>query len=145
MRLEVWRTVLPAICFVAITTRAQYPDLSGKWQLSIMHYGQTEYTQLTLKADGAGWTGEVFGDAFTVTLNGSEIEVRCREKDQKGKDCGVLKGRLTGGVMNASGKLYGEESTCMPGVRLHPNAARPDMSSCRGCTTISSRARASRP
>jgi len=122
MRVEVWRTVLPAICFVAIATRAQYPDLSGKWQLSIMHYGQTEYTQLTLKADGAGWTGEVFGDAFTVTLNGSEIEVRCREKDQKGKDCGVLKGRLSEGVMNASGKLFGEESTCM--ARRPPAPAR---------------------
>ncbi len=113
MRVEVWRAILPVICLVAMTARAQNPDLGGKWQVSIMHHGQTEYAQLKLKADGGRWTGEMFGDAFTVTLNGSAIEVRCQEKDPKGKDCGVLTGRLGEGVMSASGKLYDEESTWM--------------------------------
>ena len=113
MRVEVWRAILPVICLAAMTGRAQNPDLGGKWQVSIMHHGQTEYAQLTLKADGARWTGEMFGDAFTVTLNGSAIEVRCQEKDPKGKDCGVLTGRLSESVMSASGKLYDEESTWM--------------------------------
>jgi acetamidase/formamidase len=111
MRLEVWKTVVPVICFFAAVAGAQDADLSGKWQVSITHYGQNDYARLTLKADGARWTGEMFGDAFTVTRDGSAIEVRCQEKDQKGKDCGVLKGRLSEGVMSASGKLYDEEST----------------------------------
>jgi hypothetical protein len=70
-----------------------------------------DYGRVTLKADGARWTGEMFGDAFTVTLDGSAIEVRCQERDQKGKHCGVLKGRLSEGVMSASGNLYDQEST----------------------------------
>ncbi len=111
MRLEVRRSVLPVICFFAMTARAENPDLSGKWQVSIMHYGQTEYARLTLKADDTRWTGEMFGDAFTMTLTGSAIEMRCQEKDLKGKDCGALKGRLSEGVMSLSGKLYDEEST----------------------------------
>ncbi len=85
MRIEGWKAILPVICLVAMTTRAQNPDLGGKWQVSIMHHGQTEYAQLTLKADGARWTGEMFGDAFTVTVNGSAIEVRCQEKDPREK------------------------------------------------------------
>jgi hypothetical protein len=40
MKLEVWRTVLLVICFFAVAARAQNPDLSGKWQVSIMHRGQ---------------------------------------------------------------------------------------------------------
>ena len=111
MRPEVWRTVLLVICFFAAVARAQNPDLTGRWQVSITHYGQNDYGRVTLKADGARWTGEMFGDAFTVTLDGSTIEVRCQEKDQKGKDCGVLKGRLSEGVMSASGNLYDQEST----------------------------------
>ncbi len=111
MRLDLRKTCLLVIYFFTITARAQRVDLSGKWQVSILHHGQKEYAHLTLKADGPRWAGEVFGDAFTVTLNGSAIEVHCQEKDQKGKDCGVFKGRLSEGVMSASGKLYDEEST----------------------------------
>src|SRR6516225_6320460 len=111
MRPEVWRTVLLVICFFAAVARAQNPDLTGRWQVSITHYGQNDYGRVTLKADGARWTGEMFGDAFTVTLDGSAIEVRCQERDQKGKHCGVLKGRLSEGVMSASGNLYDQEST----------------------------------
>ena len=111
MRPEVWRTVLFVICFFAAVARAQNPDLTGRWQVSITHYGQNDYGRVTLKADGARWTGEMFGDAFTVTLDGSAIEVRCQERDQKGKHCGVLKGRLSEGVMSAAGNLYDQEST----------------------------------
>ena len=111
MRLGVWKTILLVTCFFALAASAQNPDLSGKWQVSIVHHGQNEYGRLTLKADGSRWTGEMFGGTFTVTLDDSAIEVRCQEKDQKGKDCGVLKGRLSEGAMSASGLLYDEEST----------------------------------
>jgi acetamidase/formamidase len=111
MRLEVTRAILPVIFLAAVMARAQTPDLSGKWQVTITHHGRTEYGQLTLKPDGGHWTGEMFGDAFPVTLRGSEIEVRCQGKDPGGKDCGVLTGRMSAGVMTASGKLYDEEST----------------------------------
>jgi len=40
MRPEVWRTVLLVICFFAAVARAQNPDLTGRWQVSTMHYGQ---------------------------------------------------------------------------------------------------------
>ena len=103
------RAILPVICLVAATAPAQNADLSGKWQVSIMHHGQPEYAQLTLKADAAHWAGEMFGHTFTVTLKGSEIEVRCQGKE--GKDCGVFTGRLSEGVMSASGKLFDEEAT----------------------------------
>lgn len=111
MQAEVKRAILPIIFFVAMTARAQDADLSGRWQVSIVHHGRIEYGRLTLKADGGRWAGEIFGDTFPVTLHGSEIEVRCREKAPGGKDCGVLTGRLTEGMMSASGKLYDEEST----------------------------------
>lgn len=81
MRVEVRRAILPVICFAAVIARAQNLDLSGKWQVSILHHGRTEYGQLTLKPDGERWTGEMFGNAFLVTLHGSEIEVRCQGKD----------------------------------------------------------------
>ena len=61
MRPEVWRTVLFVICFFAAVARAQNPDLTGRWQVSITHYGQNDYGRVTLKADGARWTGEMFG------------------------------------------------------------------------------------
>lgn len=113
MRVEGWSGILPAICLVAMTTRAQNSGLGGRWQVSIMHHGQAEYARLTLERDGSRWTGEMFGDAFTVTLIGSEIEVHCRGRDPKGKECGVLKGRMSEGMMSASGKLYDEQSTWM--------------------------------
>ena len=56
MRLEVRGTVLFVICFFAATACAQNPDLSGRWQVSITHHGQTEYARLTLEADGTRWT-----------------------------------------------------------------------------------------
>jgi acetamidase/formamidase len=99
---------LPAICLVAVMAHAQNADLSGKWQVTIMQYGRPEYARVTLKADAAHWTGEMFGSTFSVSLNGSAIEVRCREK--KGKDCGAFTGRLSEGVMSASGKLFDEEA-----------------------------------
>jgi len=85
MRPEVWRTVLLVICFFAAVARAQNPDLTGRWQVSITHYGQNDYGRVTLKADGARWTGEMFGDAFTVTLDGSAIEVRLPGKGPEGE------------------------------------------------------------
>ena len=115
MRIEV-RAILPVICLVAVTACAQYADLSGKWQVLITHHGKPEYAVLTLKADGARWAGEMFGRTFSVTPNGAEIEVRCQAKDPKDKDakdndCGALTGRLSDGVMNASGKIFDEEAT----------------------------------
>ena len=53
----------------------------------------------------------MFGRPFTVTPLGAAIEVRCQAKDAKEKDCGVLTGRLSEGVMNASGKIFDEEAT----------------------------------
>jgi acetamidase/formamidase len=111
MGLHLRKACLVLICFATMAARAQNVDLSGKWQVTIVHHGQTEYATLTLKADGARWTGEMFGDAFTVTLNGSEIEVHCQRKDEKGKDCGSFKGRWSDGMMSGSGTLYDEEST----------------------------------
>jgi acetamidase/formamidase len=111
MKVDLRKTCLLLICFATITARAQNVDLSGRWQVTIVHHGQTEYATLTLKADAARWAGEMFGDAFTVTLNGSELEVHCQRKDPKDKDCGSFKGRLNDGVMSGSGKLFDEEST----------------------------------
>ena len=105
------RAILPVIFLAAVTAHAQNADLSGKWQVSITHHGQPEYAKLTLKAAGAGWAGEMFGRPFTVTPLGAAIEVRCQAKDAKEKDCGVLTGRLSEGVMNASGKIFDEEAT----------------------------------
>ena len=107
------RTLLPAICFLAGTACAQTVDLSGKWQVLITHHGKPEYAVLTLKADGARWAGEMFGRTLTVTPSGTEIEVRCQAKDpkDKDKDCGVLTGRLSDGVMTASGKIFDEDAT----------------------------------
>ena len=103
------RLMLPVICLVAVTARAQNTDLSGIWLVSILHHGQPEYGKLTLKADAEHWAGEMFGRPFSVTLKGSEIEVRCQGKE--GKDCGLLTGRLSEGVMSASGRLFDEEAT----------------------------------
>jgi amidase len=49
--------------------------------------------------------------AVTVTPNGNEIQVLCQAKDPKDKDCGVLTGRLSQGVMSASGKIFDEAAT----------------------------------
>ena len=110
MRRESWAT-LPVILFFAVAACAQNPDLSGKWQVLITHHGQPEYALLTLNADGVRWAGEMFGRTIAITANGTEIEVHCQTKDPKDKDCGVLSGRLSDGVMSASGKLFEEEAT----------------------------------
>jgi amidase len=100
---------LPVVCLAAVTACAQNADLSGKWQVTVVHHGRPEYARLTLKAKGVAWEGEMFGQTFTVTPKGSEIEVRCKKKD--GTDCAVLSGRLSGGAMSASGKVFDEEAT----------------------------------
>ncbi len=111
MRRELRTACLLAVSFSCIAARAQNPDLSGKWQVTITHFGQNEYARLTLKANEGRWTGEMFGDTITISVKDSALDVHCHGKDEKGKDCGVLTGRLSGGVMSASGKVYGEEST----------------------------------
>src|SRR3974377_1645928 len=95
----------------ALAAQAQSTDLSGKWQIAVMHHGSAEYTRLSLKSADGHSTGALFGDAFEVTLNDGQLEVRCHDKDAKGKECGVLKGKLSDGVMDASGTLYEEAST----------------------------------
>jgi len=108
MRAQI-RVVVPAICFFSIAASAQSTDLSGKWLATLVHHGRPEYDRLTLKADGARWTGDMFGQTFAITSQGSEIQVRCRKKD--GSDCGAFNGHLNEGVMNASGKIFDEEAT----------------------------------
>ncbi len=85
MRLETRKTLLPVICFFAVAARAQNTDLSGKWQVTIMHYGQAEYARLTLKATEGRWTGETFGDAFTISAKDSVLEVRFKERTRRAK------------------------------------------------------------
>ncbi len=111
MKLPLLKTTWVAIGLFTLVARAQSPDLSGKWQVTVLHFGQNDYARLSLKPEGGRWTGQMFGDAFTVALDGAAIEVRCEEKDSKGKSCGVLTGQLSEGELRASGKLYDEEST----------------------------------
>ncbi len=103
------KALLPVAFFVALNVRAQTIDLSGKWQVTILHHGAYDYGRVTLKADGAQWTGKMFGDSITISMKDSAIEVRCKGDD--GKECGSLKGRISDGVMHASGVIYDENST----------------------------------
>ena len=117
MRLMLRSIGFLVICLLAISAAAQTPDLTGNWHVTIMHFGRAEYARLTLKASEGRWTGEMFGDVFTVSLNGTitlsgaAVEVKCQGKDPKGKDCGLLTGRLSEGAISATGKLYDEESS----------------------------------
>ncbi|HYK89052.1 MAG TPA: hypothetical protein VE398_09790 [Acidobacteriota bacterium] len=52
-----------------VAAQAQSTDLSGKWQITVMHHGSAEHAALTLKTADGHSTGEMFGDAFEVTLN----------------------------------------------------------------------------
>ncbi len=111
MNLKLAQAGILALCFSTVVPRAQNTDLSGKWQVTVTHHGSSEYATLTLKSADGHLTGEMFGDDFAVTSSDGQLEVRCKEKDAKNKECGLLKGRLNDGVMNASGTLYEEEST----------------------------------
>ena len=111
MRLGPGKTPALAICLVALAARAQSPDLSGRWEVSMRHFGKTDYARLTLKASGDHWTGEMNGDQFAVTARGPAIEVVCRPSNGQGKDCGRLTGQLEGAVISASGSLYDEPFT----------------------------------
>ncbi len=110
MRLGFAKTFLPALSIVSIAAGAQSVDLSGPWQVTVRHFGRAEYARLELKRGDTGWTGEMFGNTFSVSANGSAIEVRCTEKDKK-KGCGTLSGKLSDGTISASGELYEEQVT----------------------------------
>jgi hypothetical protein len=110
MRLGFAKALFPALSLLSVLAGAQRADLSGKWQVTVLHFGQSEYARLELKPAGTGWTGEMFGDMFTVSVNGSAVEVRCTGKDKK-KECGAFKGTLKDGTISASGELYEEPST----------------------------------
>ena len=73
-----------------------------------IHFGRPEYGRLVLESKDGTLSGTMFGDTFTFSPKGDTIEVRCKDKE---KDCGLLTGKLSGGILQASGKLYDEEST----------------------------------
>jgi acetamidase/formamidase len=105
MKPQLWKAPLLLLLLLAVEARGQTVDLSGKWQVTLVNFGRTEYARLTLKPSDGRWTGEMFGDSFTVPVQGNAVEALCHEKEEKGKDCGALTGELKDGVMRGSGKL----------------------------------------
>ena len=111
MNMSLLQTGSAALWLSTLMTFAQGPDLGGKWLVTVSHHGAIEYGTLTLKSAEGRFAGEMFGDAFSVALSDGHLEVRCQGKDSKGKECGLLKGRLSEDMMEASGTLYEEESS----------------------------------
>ncbi len=111
MSLKLVHAAVLVVVLSVVFSCAQGTDLSGLWRVTIEHHGATEYGALTLKPVEGVATGEMFGDIFTATLNDGQLVVRCHNKDAKGKECGLLKGRLSDGTMTVSGVLYKEESS----------------------------------
>ncbi len=111
MKLKDLQTVLPAAWLSTLLAFAQGTELTGKWLVTVTHHGADEYGRLTLKEADGRVSGDMFGDVFSVALSDGQLEVHCQGKDSKGKGCGLLKGRLSGNIMEASGTLYEEESS----------------------------------
>ncbi len=99
---------LGTILFAAIAAYPQNVDPAGEWRVTLRHYGQTEYARLKLESKDGRWTGKMFGNTITLSMNGPAIEIRCT--DDKGKECGSLSGRFVEGVLSATGKLFDEEA-----------------------------------
>lgn len=100
------------ICCAA--TVAQMPDVKGDWVLTIVRFGEPDYTRLKLESNNGHYTGKIWGRAQLDGVGkGSSLEFQCsyEDEDKQRKACGSLSVSASQDEMKGQGKMFDEPVT----------------------------------
>ena len=94
-------------CGVSFT---QTTDIKGDWIVTIVRFGEPDYTRLNLESQNGHYIGKIWGGVqLDGVLKGNAIEFQCGYKeDEKQKSCGSVSLSLSGSEMRGQGKLFAD-------------------------------------
>lgn len=94
-------------CAVSI---AQMPDVKGDWVVTVVRFGEPDYTRLHLERKDEHYIGKIWGNVqLDGVPKGDAVEFQCTyEEDKEQKSCGSLSLSLSGNAMKGQGKLFDE-------------------------------------
>jgi amidase len=106
---------------------AQDTDLSGDWVVTIVRFGEPDYTRLNLESKNGHYIGKIWGDVqLDGVRKGNAIEFQCshEDDDKQQKPCGSLSVSTSGNEMQGQGKLF-DEPVSFSAKREPPPTATP--------------------
>ncbi len=97
-------------CSVSV---AQMPDVKGDWVVTVVRFGEPDYTRLNLESKNGHYIGKIWGNVqLDGVVKGNAIELQCSyEEDKQQKSCGSLSVSASENEMNGQGKMFDENLT----------------------------------
>jgi amidase len=105
-------------------TVAQMPDVKGDWVLTIVRFGEPDYTRLKLESNNGHYTGKIWGGVqLDGVAKGSSLEFQCSYEDEykQRKACGSLSVSASQDEMKGQGKIFDEPATISAKRDVPPN------------------------
>lgn len=104
------RLISAFLIFLASSV-AQMSDVKGEWVVTVVRFGEPDYTRLHLEYKNGHYIGKIWGDVqLDGVVKGRAIEFQFiyKEEDKQEKPCGSLSVSTSGKEMKGQGKLFDE-------------------------------------
>jgi amidase len=90
---------------------AQTADVKGDWVVTVVRFGEPDYTRLNLESKNGHYIGKIWGDVQldgVVKANAIEFQCSYEDQDKQRKACGSLSVSASENEMKGQGKMFDE-------------------------------------
>lgn len=101
--------LLAILAFACCPASAQPSSLTGNWLVTIIRFGEPDYTRLKLDLKDGHYTGTIWGGDVRLdgVAKGESVEFQCSYEDEKEKkSCGSFSAAVTGDEMKGRGRMF---------------------------------------